>query len=506
MSQSPLAPARGRKSLSAFARPPSQLSRSHSTRDLEESPEPPSPSPLTPSKAANREKRRDSAVFDRRESSRRESNVFDRRESNIFATPKQRDTSPARYKSTGVGGDSTPTQGLPTGLLHTPTRTPARLIHSPFAYTPPTSLSRSSTIPFDMAGNARAAKKAEVEARLRAEADAMPKQPKQRLVRRKSLFKRAFESPMNLIDAAIFNIPTSVEEILPPARFANPIALFLGTVHWLLLAPLSSGRTEEATILRSTPYNRVDDRWGRYDEEKPARRGLAGARLAATVTVLLFALSVANAAWLFTRFRTYDMQLRSGNDPVPSPNASPIPSPTKAGVPAEEKEEHVAERDDAPRNETFTAKCARIALRSLVIFLKWSYHALLSTFGFRQPATSARGGNNDRIQSLRVWDPPDFCLAFFCALPPSTPIIAYLLTTLHPFITPLLSVATAFLLSHLAASFAQLVKDRMLLSAEVMREYDRRFVYKRVFASMVDRGVGTTSDRGLLGYVLDNQE
>lgn len=190
MSQSPLAPARGRKSLSAFARPPSQLSRSHSTRDLEESPEPPSPSPLTPSKAENREKRRDSAVFDRRESSRRESNVFDRRESNVFATPKQRDTSPARYKSTGVGGNSTPTQGLPTGLLHTPTRTPARLIHSPFAYTPPTSLSKSSTIPFDMAGNARAAKKAEVEARLRAEADAMPKQPKQRLVRRKSLFKR----------------------------------------------------------------------------------------------------------------------------------------------------------------------------------------------------------------------------------------------------------------------------------------------------------------------------
>lgn len=201
---------------------------------------------------------------------------------------------------------------------------------------------------------------------------------------------------MNLIDAAIFNIPTSVEDILPPARFANPIALFLGTVHWLLLAPLSSGRAEEATILRSTPYNRVDDRWGRYDEEKPARRSLAGARLvsqsdltlahlqAVTVTFLLFALSVANAAWLFTRFRTYDMQLRSvgmqfsqpltcqGSDPISSPNASPIPSPTKSGVTAEEKEERVTENDDAPRDETFTAKCVRIALRSLAIFLKWS--------------------------------------------------------------------------------------------------------------------------------------
>ncbi|KAL1407776.1 hypothetical protein Q8F55_007210 [Vanrija albida] len=511
MSQSPLAPTRGRKSLSAFARAPSQLSRSHSTRDLEESPEPASPSPLTPSKSENREKRRDSTVFDRRESSRRDSNVFDRRESNVFATPKQREASPSKYKSAGVGGDSTPlTQGIPTGFLHTPTRTPARLIYSPFAHTSPTSISKSSSIPFDMAANARQGKKAEVEAKLRAaaaEADVVPKTSKQRLVRRKSMFKRIIESPTNLIDAALFNIPTSVDDILPPARFANPIALFLGTVHWLLLAPLSSTRKEEVTILRSTGYSRVDDRWGRYDEEKPARRSLAGTRLvsdlpvvvahtqAFTVSFFLFALSVANAGWLFTRFRTYDMLLRSGNDPVASPHASPIPSPVKSGGPAEEKqEEGAAPKDAAPRDETLTAKCARIALRSLIVFLKWSYHALLSAFGFRHPATSARGGSNDRIQALRVWDPPDFCLAFFCAFPPATPIIAFLLTTEHPFITPLLHVASTFLLAHLASSFVQLVKDRMLLSAEVMREYDQRFVYKRVFAHTTDRGVGTTSD------------
>lgn len=77
-------------------------------------------------------------------------------------------------------------------------------------------------------------------------------------------------------------------------------------------------------------------------------------------------------------------------------------------------------------------------------------------------------------------------------MPPSAPLVAYLLTSRHPFITPLLLAVTAALLSHLAACFAQLVKDRMLLSAEVMREYDQRFVYKRVFAPMVDRGVGTS--------------
>lgn len=78
------------------------------------------------------------------------------------------------------------------------------------------------------------------------------------------------------------------------------------------------------------------------------------------------------------------------------------------------------------------------------------------------------------------------------AFAPSAPIVAYFLTNSKPFMTPILHAVTAFLLSHLAASFSQLVKDRQLLSAEVMREYDRRFVYKHVFASTRDRGVGTS--------------
>jgi hypothetical protein len=77
------------------------------------------------------------------------------------------------------------------------------------------------------------------------------------------------------------------------------------------------------------------------------------------------------------------------------------------------------------------------------------------------------------------------------AFPPSAPFLSYLLTPLHPFLTPLLHLVVSFLLSHLATSYAQLVKDRMVLSAEVMKEYDKRFVYKRVFGSRVDRGVGT---------------
>lgn len=77
------------------------------------------------------------------------------------------------------------------------------------------------------------------------------------------------------------------------------------------------------------------------------------------------------------------------------------------------------------------------------------------------------------------------------AYPPSAPLLSYLLTPLHPFLTPFLHLVTSFLLSHLALSYNQLVKDRMVLSAEVMREYDRRFVYKKVFGGKVDRAVQT---------------
>lgn len=86
---------------------------------------------------------------------------------------------------------------------------------------------------------------------------------------------------------------------------------------------------------------------------------------------------------------------------------------------------------------------------------------------------------------------PESLLKPRSAYPPSAPVLSYLLTPLHPFLTPLLHLAISSLLAHLATSYAQLVKDRMVLSAEVMREYDRRFVYKRIFASRVDRAVQT---------------
>jgi hypothetical protein len=86
---------------------------------------------------------------------------------------------------------------------------------------------------------------------------------------------------------------------------------------------------------------------------------------------------------------------------------------------------------------------------------------------------------------------------FSSAYPPTAPLQTYLLTPLHPLLTPLLHLTSAVLLTYLSQHFRQLVRDRMVLSAEVMREYDRRFVYKRVFASKVDRSCQTEEAESL---------
>jgi hypothetical protein len=55
-----------------------------------------------------------------------------------------------------------------------------------------------------------------------------------------------------------------------------------------------------------------------------------------------------------------------------------------------------------------------------------------------------------------------------------------------------LHLSSAMLLSHLSLNFRQLVKDRQILAAEVMKEYDKKFVYKKIVGGKVDRGVQTS--------------
>ncbi|ORY32118.1 hypothetical protein BCR39DRAFT_587111 [Naematelia encephala] len=436
MSQSPLARST-RRTLPTFAHAPSRLSKSHSSRDL------PDDAPSTPKE-------------------------------NDFSTPKRSDSA-SRYRSAGT----TPV----TPTIH----------YSPYATsTPPGGLSRSSSIPFDMAASAKAGRKAEEEARKRSMTPVPAGSEKRlkRFVRKKPIWQKIMTFPSDLVDDILMYYPTSIEDVFPPHHLANPISLGIHFIHYLLLAPLFPSHHEpDSVLLRTTPRSGPGSRWDKWEEEGNVKgRGLGGGWTTLVLTLILLALASANSVYLFTRFRTYDLQLRSAQDPVASPHASPIPAPK-----AEREDEDVFGGGAPEQPDNAKIDSAKRTVHILFLIIKWSFRATLAVFG--HSSNSKLPGSftpsEDKIQSLRVWDPPEFCLAFFCAFPPSAPVLSYLLTPLHPFITPVLHLVVSFLLSHLAASFAQLVKDRMLLSAEVMREYDRRFVYKKVFSTKVDRGVGT---------------
>ncbi|KAK8854500.1 hypothetical protein IAR55_003239 [Kwoniella newhampshirensis] len=448
MSQSPLARS-SRRPLHAFAHPPSRLSKSSSINDFNDQDRIASPSPSTPGGSQSQPGK--------------------------FSTPA------SRYRNVG---SATPNN------VSTPS---AKIHYSPYATsTPPQGLSRSSSIPFDMAASAKAARRAEEEGKMTPLTDTGMK--KKRFVRRKPLWQRIVSFPQQLLDNAVFHSPTSIQDILPDEHLANPISLALHGIHYLLVAPLFSERDEATSVLRSAGGREtgVSSRWDRWENEgKTHGRGLLGGWSKFIFTLLFLLLAVGNATYLFTRFRTYDMQLRSAQEPVPSPHASPVAA-------------HKAKKDDDDVFSTPTnavqepssqgAKIVKFTGRALLYLIKFTFHATLSAFGKPRrdaPAFTGFGQAEDKIQSLRVWDPQEFCLAFFCAFPPTSPLLTHLLTPLHPFLTPFLHLSTTFLLSHLAKSYAQLVKDRMLLSAEVMREYDQRFVYKRVFSNRMDRGVGT---------------
>lgn len=54
---------------------------------------------------------------------------------------------------------------------------------------------------------------------------------------------------------------------------------------------------------------------------------------------------------------------------------------------------------------------ARTAWRVAQVLARLAWRTVASIAGVEQPARPAGGA--DMIQTLRIWDPPSFCLAFF---------------------------------------------------------------------------------------------
>ncbi|GAA6026869.1 hypothetical protein JCM8097_005920 [Rhodosporidiobolus ruineniae] len=284
-----------------------------------------------------------------------------------------------------------------------------------------------------------------------------------RRVRQRSLLQKVQDWPSNLL----LSLETSYRLFsFDPAGY--PLAIFLNALHFLVRLPgfysalpsISSlfGRSAGSRYARQAAAA-VGDADARLEAlQRQAMSGKAGGWtwFAWWFSILLVLASLANAVYLATRRRKYTMVLRK--DPVASPNAKSTTldfSPTKRKV-------------------------------GVVQSIKDSAKRLIWRSAEEEP-------HQFQVQELDVWTPDyvKWSLRLFTLYPPPVALMYHFLSPSNFFyfaVVGAVIVLQTFLLVHL---YSTLVSDRAALQAEVLHEYNAKFVHPRIFVQKRDACVST---------------
>ena len=128
----------------------------------------------------------------------------------------------------------------------------------------------------------------------------------------------------------------------------------------------------------------------------------------------------------------------------------------------------------------------------------------LQTFlGSAAPESRAHPNPTQHVWEVNVWDPPALCLKLFCLFSPGHVMVYWLFlptTKLDPrpsvtvVTTMFLALLLSVQLSFLSNSFIQKAHDDRIISKEVMREYDTKFVHPSLNRPSRDVGIQADMD------------
>lgn len=178
------------------------------------------------------------------------------------------------------------------------------------------------------------------------------------------------------------------------------------------------------------------------------------------LSVCLCAYSCYNAYKLFSAKRSYRMHIRE--DPVNSPNVTLVQSPTAP----------------APKAISWAQTIWRMSKRLSSLLIGWP-----------------RSGAEDlpqpsQIHQLDVWEPSELRLRILTFYPPPLAFLLHFATISENCMNWTIMILTIQFQVHLLIkSFTQLNKDKQIIQAEVMHEYNAKFVYPRTFP--LTRSIGT---------------
>ncbi|KAG6820356.1 hypothetical protein H0H93_001548 [Arthromyces matolae] len=276
-----------------------------------------------------------------------------------------------------------------------------------------------------------------------------------------------------------------------PSKIAFEIALFPENVP--RPEPTTAGRLVGGLLhlihfcVRVSQTRRVPDSDLGWEDMYNEDEGTSWFDWTTPVTILLLVAAVLNTIYLFTRLRVYRLHHRA--EPVSSPNARFVS----------------AQLDFEPLSVASMGSRVRSGMW-FVFSYSWRWLA-----GLKLPTRMGMGGGGKmaRVQQLEVWSPGRFETELFTVYSP-VHAIGWMATSSTNWIAMILVMGMVWAqdnqLNGMVYWYTTLIKDKEIIAAEVMSEYNNGFVYPRVMPVRKDAAVMTHESEIVNGFDGDGRE
>ncbi|KAG9091622.1 hypothetical protein FS749_016407 [Ceratobasidium sp. UAMH 11750] len=292
-----------------------------------------------------------------------------------------------------------------------------------------------------------------------------PQAPRKRMVRKKPWRQRILELPSTtwewLCDTAtLSNLP-----LPPPETMGRALGGGLHLIHFITrYSILRSHQTEEVGWEDMHREIHIVDG---FEQEEPT----PWFSWTTPVTCLLLIGSLLNCLYMFINTRSYQLHLRENM--VDSPRAKMV-----------RMDMTTAARDmDNQRASSLTWRLAR----GLGLHITSAWKSLWGSKNGRRTLQD----DSHAVQQLDVWEPDELKMALFSVYSPAHALLWMIFSSGTWFIALILMAVISFQIYGLSQSYEGLLKDRRILNAEVMHEYNEKFVYPRIIPVRKDACVMT---------------
>ncbi|KAK4058712.1 hypothetical protein OIO90_000156 [Microbotryomycetes sp. JL221] len=289
-----------------------------------------------------------------------------------------------------------------------------------------------------------------------------------RRIRQRTWKQRAQDWPTNLV----MSIETSIQ-LWSFDSCAYPTSIALHVIHlmtrlpvltaalpaWIRFSSFTSSSSSSTSRFYATAQQLADADARLAALKRQTAQSSTWSWFTAGLSIALIVLSFANAAYLFSRRRKYQLVLRK--DPLASPSA------------------RTGHLEFSSSTDTIT------------LFQRLRKHVVNR---FKTPKEKPSHQRQFQVQELDIWT-PDYVLwslRIFTLYPPPVAVMYHLLTpsSFLPFV--LIGSLVIGLFTTTVKLYSTLLNDRALLQAEVMHEYNAKFVNPRIFVSKRDQSTSTS--------------